>query len=122
MGRRLEWGLRLRFSISHVLSLIDDLRAEFPGLRVEYYKAELPILLGNRLPTKRRKSALTQANEVEIMINGTVVIRIFGSRFRAGGVFFDENLSKDTALHILSILNRNRIYTREQTMNFAFSK
>jgi hypothetical protein len=122
MERRLEWGLHLKFSLSHVLSLIDDLRTGFPDLRVEYFKAKLPILLSNNLPRKRKKSAPAQANDVEIMINGNVVIRMFGSRFRAGGIFFDENLSEDVALRILCILNRNGIYTREQTMNFAFSK
>jgi hypothetical protein len=101
-----------------IMPLIDDLKQSFANVKVEYYRSKLPILLGDNLPTALEKSTTEKANDIHISINNHIVLRFFGSRYRAGGVFINQNLGDTDSSRIISILNQNEIYTRRQTAGF----
>ena len=109
--QRLQLGVVVSsFERQKVKRAVVELKKSIKGVKAEYYVSRLPFSTTLFLPKPLKKDA-KNFNHVIVKLNGKKIIELFGTRFRANGRLYDENIPKTKVEKVIKTLAKNEIYT-----------
>lgn len=107
------------FGKEKIIECVKHIKEKFKGVKIEYYNSELPFARTLGKPGRSRKASVKKFNHVVVKKGKNKIVEMFGTKWKASGFVYDENLTKKEQANLIALLAGYHIFTFKSLKQYA---